>query len=105
MRDMAHSICIIKVYQITMRKKFDFLFLTNLKHNFSKRNSHTLILATCYSSMQSNFKINLILTSYSMFNFNIENHEPIFLTNMVPFFSYLSKVCFFDTLYEKLCHS
>ena len=24
---------------------------------------------------------------------------------MVPFFSYLSKFRFFDTLYEKLCHS
>ena len=30
MRDMAHSICLIKLYQITMRKKFDFLFLTAL---------------------------------------------------------------------------
>ena len=30
MRDMGHSICIIKLYQITMRKKFDFLFLTTL---------------------------------------------------------------------------
>ena len=28
MRDMAHSICLIKLYQITMRKNFDFLFLT-----------------------------------------------------------------------------
>ena len=31
MRDMAHSICLIKLYQITMRKNFDFLFLTTLK--------------------------------------------------------------------------
>ena len=30
MRDMAHSICLIKLYQITMRKNFDFLFLTTL---------------------------------------------------------------------------
>ena len=30
MRDMAHSICLIKLYQIMMRKKFDFLFLTTL---------------------------------------------------------------------------
>ena len=28
-----------------------------------------------------------------------------FLTNTVPFFSYLSKFCCFDTLYEKACHS
>ena len=28
--DMAHSICLIKLYQITMRKNFDFLFLTTL---------------------------------------------------------------------------
>ena len=30
MQDMAHSICLIKLYQITMRKNFDFLFLTAL---------------------------------------------------------------------------
>ena len=30
MRDMAHSICLINLYQITMRKNFDFLFLTTL---------------------------------------------------------------------------
>ena len=30
MQDMAHSICLIKLYQITMRKNFDFLFLTTL---------------------------------------------------------------------------
>ena len=34
MYDMAHSICLIKLYQIKMRKKFDFLFLTTLKVNF-----------------------------------------------------------------------
>ena len=28
---MAHSICLIKLYQITMRKNFDFLFLTSLR--------------------------------------------------------------------------
>ena len=31
MQDMAHSICLIKLYQITMRKNFDFFFLTTLK--------------------------------------------------------------------------
>ena len=31
MRDMAHSVCLIKLYQITTRKNFDFLFLTTLK--------------------------------------------------------------------------
>ena len=31
MWDMAHSICLIKLYQIKMRKNFDFLFLTTLK--------------------------------------------------------------------------
>ena len=30
MREMAHSICLIKLYQITMRKNFYFLFLTSL---------------------------------------------------------------------------
>ena len=30
MRDMAHSICLMKLYQITMWKNFDFLFLTTL---------------------------------------------------------------------------
>ena len=30
MQDMAHSICLIKLYQIMTRKKFDFLFLTTL---------------------------------------------------------------------------
>ena len=30
MGDMAHSICLIKLYQITMRKNFDVLFLTTL---------------------------------------------------------------------------
>ena len=31
MRDVAHSICLIKRYQITMRKKIDFLFLCILR--------------------------------------------------------------------------
>ena len=35
-----------------------------------------LISATCYSSMQSYFKIDLDLTSYSMITFYTENHEP-----------------------------
>ena len=30
MRDMAQSICLIKLYQITMTKNFDVLFLTTL---------------------------------------------------------------------------
>ena len=30
MREMAHSICLIKLYQITKRKNFDVLFLTAL---------------------------------------------------------------------------
>ena len=30
MWDMAQSTCLIKLYQITMRKNFDFLFLTTL---------------------------------------------------------------------------
>ena len=32
MRDMAHSICLIKLYQITMRKNFNVLFLTTLNN-------------------------------------------------------------------------
>ena len=32
MRDMAHSICLIKLYQTTRRKDFNFLFLTTLTH-------------------------------------------------------------------------
>ena len=31
MRDMAHSICLIKLYQITMRKKFRFFVSDYLK--------------------------------------------------------------------------
>ena len=34
MRDMAHSICLIKLYQSTMGKNFNFLFLTTLKNNW-----------------------------------------------------------------------
>ena len=34
MRDMAHSICLIKLCQITIRKNFDFLFLTTLRRIF-----------------------------------------------------------------------
>ena len=34
MRDMADSVCLIKLYQITMRKKFYFLFLTTLSVDF-----------------------------------------------------------------------
>ena len=30
MRDMAHSICLIKLYQSKIRKNFDFLFVTTL---------------------------------------------------------------------------
>ena len=31
MRDIAHSICLIKLYQITMRKNFDFFVSHYLK--------------------------------------------------------------------------
>ena len=44
-----------------------------LKQNFYKKSSRTLMLATCYSSIQSYFKIDLISTM--LFNV-IENHEP-----------------------------
>ena len=37
MLDIAHSICLIKLYQIRMRKNFDFLFLTTLKSLFKIR--------------------------------------------------------------------
>ena len=33
-----------------------------VKADFFLKSSHTLILATCYSSIKSNFKIDLILT-------------------------------------------
>ena len=39
MRDMAHSICLIKLYQITMRKNLDFLFLTTLSGSSIKKDS------------------------------------------------------------------
>ena len=35
MRDMAHSICLIKLYQITMRKKFRFLVSDHLDGKFT----------------------------------------------------------------------
>ena len=38
-----------------------------------KKSSRTLILAICYSNIQSYFKIDLTLT---MFTFCIKNHEP-----------------------------
>ena len=37
MRDMAHSICLIKLYQITMRKNLDFLFLDYLNSMIYKK--------------------------------------------------------------------
>ena len=36
--------------------------IISLKQNFLKKSSRTLILATCYSSTQSNFKIDNDLT-------------------------------------------
>ena len=53
---------------------------------FRKKSSRTLILATCYSSIQSYFKIDLILTMlYSMFTFYVENHKPFgLLTKNCP---------------------
>ena len=47
-----------------------------LKQNFLKKSSRTLRLATCYCSIQSYLKIDLILQRYSMCIFYIENHEP-----------------------------
>ena len=35
MRDMAHSICLIKLYQITMRKNFDIFVSDYLKMSLS----------------------------------------------------------------------
>ena len=43
MRDMAHSICLIKLYQITMRKKFQFFVSDYLKLEMTKK-KQTLIL-------------------------------------------------------------
>ena len=37
MRDMAHSICLIKLYLVTMRQKFRFLFLTTLSQFDNKK--------------------------------------------------------------------
>ena len=52
-----------------------------LKQNLFKKSSRTLLLAICYSSMQSYFKIDLDLTMFlmfliEMFIFYIENDEP-----------------------------
>ena len=48
------------------------VWLESLKRNFSEKDSSTLILATCYSSMRSYFKIDLIVQRYSIFNFCIK---------------------------------
>ena len=37
MRDMAHSICLIKLYQITMRKKFQLFVSDHLKLEMTKK--------------------------------------------------------------------
>ena len=47
-----------------------------LETDFFKKSSRTLILATCYSGIESYFEINYILTMLFMFAFYIENHEP-----------------------------
>ena len=52
-----------------------------LKQNFLKKSSCMLILATCLSSKQSYFKIDLDLTMLFNFTFYIENHEPFGVTD------------------------
>ena len=47
-----------------------------LKHIFLKKRSRILVLATFYSSIQSYFEIDLILTMLFHGYFLIENHEP-----------------------------
>ena len=41
MRDMAHSICLKKLYQITMRKKFRSFVSDYLKHHYQRHKSAT----------------------------------------------------------------
>ena len=56
-----------------------------LKQKFLKKSSRTLILATCYSSVQSYFKIDLDLTMLFNVYLYIENHEPFgLLTKNCP---------------------
>ena len=47
-----------------------------VKTDFFKKNSRTLILAICYSSIQIYFKIDLIFKVLFTVDFYIENHEP-----------------------------
>ena len=49
--EVQKNICLALIIQIMY-----------LKQNFLKKSSRTLILATCYSSVQSYFKIDLDLT-------------------------------------------
>ena len=45
-----------------------------VKKNFLKKSSRTVILATCYSSIQSYFKIDLDLLMFNVY-FLYRNHE------------------------------
>ena len=44
MQDMAHSICLIKLYQITMRKKFRFFVSDYLKRSLEHDRKHVVQL-------------------------------------------------------------
>ena len=50
---MIKNVCLVLITQILW-----------LKQNFSDKDSRNVMLAACYSSMQSYFKINLILTMF-----------------------------------------
>ena len=51
------------------------------KQNFLKKSSRTLILATCYSSIQSYFKIDLDLTMLFNVYFEYRNSRTFWATD------------------------
>ena len=54
MRDMAHSICLMKLYQITMRKKFRF-FVSDYLNSSHLKNSGLHLNKNGTSSIAKNF--------------------------------------------------
>ena len=60
--------------------------ILQLKQNFSAKDQHTLMPTTCYNSTQSYLGIHLILTTCSMFEFCIENHEVIIVRKVIQKF-------------------
>ena len=55
MQEMAHSICLIKLYQITMRKKFRFFVSDYL--NTDKLNCHSKLQSPCLNHISQSLSL------------------------------------------------